>query len=155
MNVRLLIVAAILLILAVILGIMGGGTGTADVLWAQARDWFGGTVAGHPAKSHKRKPVAPRNATATIKNINHDWGFVVLSLERGHFAQGNVGYVERRGENGGLLWVESVSEREAVANIESVESKELKVGDFVVFSPDLVQVSNFNIDFGLVEWVSE
>jgi hypothetical protein len=155
MNTRLLFVAAILLIVAAVLGIMGGGTRTADALWAKARDWLGGAVAGHPAKSHKRKPVEPRNATATIKSIDHDWGFVVLSLERGHFAQGNVGYVERRGENGGLLWVESVSEREAVANIDSVDSELLKVGDFVVFSPDLVQVSNFNIDFGLVEWVSE
>lgn len=108
-----------------------------------------------PAKSHARKPVEHRFGTAMVKHIDHENGLVVLSLERGKFAEGNVGYLERRGENGGLLKLESIVEREAVANIEQVDSTQLVVGDFVMFSPELVQLTNFNIDFAQVEWFSE
>ena len=147
--------AAGLAIVALLLVMAGGPVERAGTAPPGVPGVSGTSAARHGGKSRVRKPVVHRMATATISRIDHDWGFVVLDLERGKFAPGNVGYLDRRGENGGLLKVESTLDREAVANIESVESTELAVGDLVLFSPDLVRVSNFNIDFGQVEWFSE
>ena len=99
--------------------------------------------------------VPASNPTMIDKAAESAADFVFLDLERGKFAEGHVGYVDRRGENGGLLRIESMEKRMAVANIEQVESKELEVGDVVVFSPDLVLLPGYAVDLAQVEWVSE
>ena len=155
MNVRILLLAAALLVAAVVIGIMGGRDDGTGPVRAEAVGGSGSSIVRHGGKSHVRKPVEHRIATATISRIDHDWGFVVLSLDRGKFSEGHVGYLERRGENGGVLKIESILDREAVANIEQVESKQLAVGDLVLFSPDLVMLTDYNLDVAQVEWFSE